>query len=585
METKNKAIVKHFPEDPIFSFTFLFNHPNLGVQRQFNLSRPIEEPSSQFKTRLLGNIEKVLTKKRKRKANQTEEGEKDLFPEVQATFSNQTCSNLILGDDVAIKDILFADNEVVMNLMGHEYLVDVNPPMVESARLQDQIMSGFLVYPYKLKVNFSDLSLSTFSWFASVEKFHDGLDPRAKTSPQVTWAHRQDSYLYRVTDEDKGGLLRLVIRPKNSQNREGLIFETISKGEVSAGPGLCGFEARQAFTKTKTKTDELRVVTYNLLADLYADSEYSRTVLHPQCPPYALAIEYRKQLLLQELIGYNADILCLQEVDAKVFDLDLCLVLEEPQYGFQGTFASKGGSVNEGEACFWRTDKFELIETERVVLGESLKTKDYVKDILSSICENDQLMANVAERSTIVQLVVLKHKSSERLVIVANTHMYFKPEADHVRLLQSAVILRELAEKQKKMTFAHPKCRISVMICGDFNSTPPCGVFEYYTKGSIAPDHPEWRVVEGQVVNDLNLHHQFKLGSACGTPEYTNFTITFKDCLDYIFYDKDSMKVREVVPFPSKEELDEIQGIPNIGYPSDHLPCIATLAWNGDHSV
>ena len=31
--------------------------------------------------------------------------------------------------------------------------------------------------------------------------------------------------------------------------------------------------------------------------------DYTRTVLHPYCPPYALAIDYRKQLILKELIG------------------------------------------------------------------------------------------------------------------------------------------------------------------------------------------------------------------------------------------------------------------------------------------
>ena len=46
-----------------------------------------------------------------------------------------------------------------------------------------------------------------------------------------------------------------------------------------------------------------RVVTYNILADLYADSDYTRKVLHPYCPAYALAIDYRKQLILKELIG------------------------------------------------------------------------------------------------------------------------------------------------------------------------------------------------------------------------------------------------------------------------------------------
>jgi len=46
-----------------------------------------------------------------------------------------------------------------------------------------------------------------------------------------------------------------------------------------------------------------RVVSYNILADLYADSEVSRTQLFPYCPPYALSIDYRKQLFLKELLG------------------------------------------------------------------------------------------------------------------------------------------------------------------------------------------------------------------------------------------------------------------------------------------
>ena len=44
-------------------------------------------------------------------------------------------------------------------------------------------------------------------------------------------------------------------------------------------------------------------MSYNILADLYADSEVSRTQLFPYCPPYALSIDYRKQLILKELLG------------------------------------------------------------------------------------------------------------------------------------------------------------------------------------------------------------------------------------------------------------------------------------------
>jgi mRNA deadenylase 3'-5' endonuclease subunit Ccr4 len=65
------------------------------------------------------------------------------------------------------------------------------------------------------------------------------------------------------------------------------------------------------FTPSFLDGDEFRLMTYNLLADLYADSDFSRTHLHPQCPPYALAIDYRKQLLLKEILGFHADIMCL----------------------------------------------------------------------------------------------------------------------------------------------------------------------------------------------------------------------------------------------------------------------------------
>ena len=46
-----------------------------------------------------------------------------------------------------------------------------------------------------------------------------------------------------------------------------------------------------------------RVVSYNLLADTYSDSDFARDVLFPYCPPYALDMDYRRQLLLKEIIG------------------------------------------------------------------------------------------------------------------------------------------------------------------------------------------------------------------------------------------------------------------------------------------
>ena len=44
-------------------------------------------------------------------------------------------------------------------------------------------------------------------------------------------------------------------------------------------------------------------MSYNILADLYADSDFSRDYLFPYCPTYALRYDYRKQLLAKEIPG------------------------------------------------------------------------------------------------------------------------------------------------------------------------------------------------------------------------------------------------------------------------------------------
>jgi len=57
--------------------------------------------------------------------------------------------------------------------------------------------------------------------------------------------------------------------------------------------------------------------------------------------------------------GYNADIICLQEVDKKVFERDLCPRLEE--VGFSGDLRMKVGEVREGSAIFFRNDRFRWV--------------------------------------------------------------------------------------------------------------------------------------------------------------------------------------------------------------------------------
>lgn len=55
--------------------------------------------------------------------------------------------------------------------------------------------------------------------------------------------------------------------------------------------------------------------------------------------------------------GYNADLICLQEVDRKVFVNDIQPFFE--MLGFQSLHRSKAGEVNEGMATCFRLSKFK----------------------------------------------------------------------------------------------------------------------------------------------------------------------------------------------------------------------------------
>lgn len=146
---------------------------------------------------------------------------------------------------------------------------------------------------------------------------------------------------------------------------------------------------------------QFRVVSYNLLADYYCDSDYSRKELFPYCPAYALEIDYRKLLFMREMLGYHADIYCLQEVDAKVFDLDLTLFLGDD--GLDGIMQKKGSNA-EGVATFYRRDKFDLVDNFGINLNEQMEERPYFAELYNKIKKNTKLCERMLSLATAVQV-------------------------------------------------------------------------------------------------------------------------------------------------------------------------------------
>ena len=86
---------------------------------------------------------------------------------------------------------------------------------------------------------------------------------------------------------------------------------------ASPGPGSstaspCPGAGASPCPCSSTASPCLRVITYNTLAEPFAISDYAVKSMFQYCPLPYLETEYRLQMVLQELLTYQGDMICLQ---------------------------------------------------------------------------------------------------------------------------------------------------------------------------------------------------------------------------------------------------------------------------------
>ncbi len=59
--------------------------------------------------------------------------------------------------------------------------------------------------------------------------------------------------------------------------------------------------------------------------------------------------------------------------------------------------------------------------------------------------------------------------SQGRQIIVGNTHLFFHPLADHIRLLQAVILEKELERLQAEVKQETPHKAAGIILCGDLN--------------------------------------------------------------------------------------------------------------------
>ncbi|CAL7939661.1 unnamed protein product [Xylocopa violacea] len=532
----NEAIVMHKKGSANFNMSFRYVNPELNVDRQFNFSRQAHRRKDRSKM----NMEEYLV---------NNVGNNNI-----KFVKNHT----ILDGDLTCESILEDSSNVKFVLFDTEYELKKNVPYITKLELPSSILIDCPTYPTIFEGSNIDKTKSTFNWFKE----------------ENNWIHIGEGYLYIPTKSDLGCKLKLSCVPKND-TQCGPLAEIVSNGTVDIVPDEYLFNARHAFTKNKLSGKSFRITSYNILANVYSETSLSKDTLYPYCPHYALSMDYRKLLILKELLGYNSDVICLQEVDGKVYDNDLQMSLNALNYDSVFNYKNE---MHEGLAIFYNRERFDKLICNYSVLSHNTNL-DQFSSVWSKI-QNDKVKQTFLNRNTIIQVIALRSKENPEILIVGNTHLYFKPNADHIRLLQAYSGLIYLNTFVKKMKEEHAECNVSILYCGDFNSVPENGVYQLMTQNYIPEDHGDWRADSKEHVENISIKHDLNLSSACGTPEYTNYTAAFSGCLDYIFYQTDHLEVEQVIPMPSKEELSLYVGLPSIVAPSDHIALCVDLKWS-----
>lgn len=133
---------------------------------------------------------------------------------------------------------------------------------------------------------------------------------------------------------------------------------------------------------------------YNVLCDKYATRS-----LYGYCPAWALAWNYRKHSILEELKAYSADIIALQEVETEQYHDYFLRELQAE--GYEGLFSPKSRAKTmsetdkkhvDGCAIFYKTSKFSLIQEHLIEFSQlAMANAEGSDDMLNRVMTKDNI--------------------------------------------------------------------------------------------------------------------------------------------------------------------------------------------------
>lgn len=216
----------------------------------------------------------------------------------------------------------------------------------------------------------------------------------------------------------------------------------------------------------------LKLMTYNMLAQSLAKSS-----MFPNAGKLT-SWKYRNQYLIYELMLRNADVYCLQELDAQY--LDGWETFFKRIMGFNCKFV-KYGAKHHGCFIAYSLKKFDLdIEYDCSINFDS-----------ETVDTDDPLVYNGAKltrTSNIAMLMVLNYKAAyldsvgyvsthKKGIIIGTGHLFWHPFGTFERTRQNYILLKKMESLKRSYVEKHYKS----FFLGDFNAQPYLAPYEAMT--------------------------------------------------------------------------------------------------------
>lgn len=501
------------------------------------------------------------------------------------------------------------------------FLIESCPPTVTSVRtFEDFCANLFVGVPVVVQVDTMYATHCRVDWYVTDGKLH-----------QTTWG---DSHMFTPDESHVDKEVTLLITPFRFGDRPG---DYCGDSSMPPLPPHNGNGCQQAFRFQKCveplpentvlqirsqwlmetaggtleqRANDVRVLTYNILADQNAN----QIPFYPFVSKEILSKDRRMPLILQEILAYRADVICLQEVDESVFRCLFEPVLTSRQYNYQGyhSVKSNDGSV-EGCALFWSLDKFLTVskQDQKTFAIQDLLTRDYGDDDhgwaesmedLSILLERRPDLHRVCTTNLghIVQMCPLTVRpiadstsSGARPIWITNTHLYFHPIASHLRLIQMFLLARQLGYELRQ-------CPGEVVCCGDFNASLQNSAGKLMVDRFVPTNYRNnkthlntfrWDFASAAAQNVAPSDDDFPavslpasfptlLSAVEPTPEFTHYLVGFQGTLDHILVSGKMLCTRSA-PMPTVQNVTVATAMPSANLPSDHVSLVCDLTMIG----